>query len=225
MKALDLSKMLSLATLAIVAASILQSCATCELESSLYVRDTLTVEVNKDGVLQESSKGTARYALRYPGDSFTIEQGRPFILEIPDAIDLGSYALAVSKINPVVAGVEKYRVGLLESCRPYIEVSKQCQVVNWYNPYRLPEIRVRNSDHQVVTTPLLSSNNEVIGFEVRLGTEGEGCASQALKRFEYYRDSVKASGRKESSYLRSIRPSTRKEPRPLSALLVAKPRG
>ena len=80
MNALDLSRMLSLATLAIVAASILQSCTTCELESSLYVRDTLTVEVNKDGVLQESSKGTARYALRYPGDSFTIEQGRPFIL-------------------------------------------------------------------------------------------------------------------------------------------------
>jgi hypothetical protein len=225
MNALDLSRMLSLATLAIVAASVLQSCATCEPESSLYVRDTLTVEVNKDGVLQEASKGTARYALRYPGDSFTIEQGRPFILEIPDAIDLSSYALAVSKIETVVAGPEYYRVSLRESCTPYIELSKRCQVVNWYNPYRLPEIRVRNNDHQVVTTPLLSSNNEVIGFEVRLGTKGEGCPSQALQRFEDYRDSLKASGKKESSYLRSIGPSTRKEPRPLSVLLVAKPRG
>jgi hypothetical protein len=59
-------------------------------------------------------------------------------------------------------------------------MDKRCRIVNWYNPYRLPEVRIQNAyTDQLVTTPILGKSNEIIGYEVRLGDAGDGSSKTA----------------------------------------------
>lgn len=210
----------------IIVASVimLQACSTCDPVASLYVGGNATMLVNKEGVLERSTKPTAKYFLKAPGDTFLVEQGRAFELSMPDPIDLSAYALVVSKKDTVAAGPEYYKVALLKSCMPYIEMSDKCQVVNWYNPYRLPEVRIKNTNHQLVTTPLLSDSNEVIGYEVRLGTtDADSCRSLALDRFSERRKSLSKTNKKDPVVLKVIRSRPRKDPAKLAELIVVRP--
>lgn len=221
MKSIKRSLLLPLIIVASVI--ILQACSTCDPVASLYVGGNATMLVNKEGALERSTKPTAKYFLKAPGDTFLVEQGRAFELSMPDPIDLSAYALVISKIDSVVAGGEYYKVALLKSCMPYIEMSEKCQVVNWYNPYRLPEVRIKNTNYQLVTTPLLSDSNEVIGYEVRLGAREDGCQSVALERFSEKRKGLSKSNKKDPVVIKVIPSRPRKDPAKLAELIVVGP--
>jgi hypothetical protein len=220
---MSMKRMISLYLIAVACAILIHGCSTCDPVASLYVEGIDTVSVNAEGVLEQAKKVTAKYSLKAPGESFIVEQGRTFELSVPNPIDLSSHALVVSKIDTVVPGGQYYRVALRESCAPYIEMSEKCQVVNWYNPYRLPEVRMRNTSHQLVTTPLLGKTNEVIGYEVRLGTIEDDCQSVALKRFSEVRESLKKQNKKETVIFKAIRSTPRKSPAQLAELIVVRP--
>jgi hypothetical protein len=208
-------------------ALVLQSCSTCDPGSSLYVRGAISVRVTSSGALEQVEGGETRITLDSPGESYVIEQDRPFMLDIPDAIDLSSYALVVNEVDSTVPGARYYRISLRESCQPYIVMDKRCKIVNWYNPYRLPEVRIQNAyTDQLVTTPILGKSNEIIGYEVRLGDAGDGssktantsaCPSPALKRLQQFQQKDKAG----YAGLRPVKPRTKKEPMKLEDLISA----
>ncbi len=211
-------------------AVVLQSCSTCDPGSSLYVRGSISVRVTSSGTLEQVEGGTTQFTLDSPGEQFIVEQDRPFVLDIPDAIDLSSYALVVNEVDTTIPGGRYYRVSLRESCQPYIVMDKRCKIVNWYNPYRLPEIRIQNAyTDQLVTTPLLGKSNEIIGYEVRLGDAGDGssktqnasaCPSPALKRLQKYQQADKAG----YTSLKPVKPRSKKEPMKLEDLISAVPK-
>lgn len=208
-----------LALLCIATSAVLQSCSTCDPGTSLYVRGTVGVRVNQSGVLETAEDTGPKYSLRDPGESFVVVEDAPFVLDVPDAVDLSSYALVVTELDTVVPGGKLFRVALRESCQPYIEMDKSCKMVNWYNPYRLPEVRIRNTDEQLVMTPLLGPTNELVGYEVRLG-DHTNCGSPALDRLRAYRRTSK----QPIAGIRPIRSSTRKAPTSLKDLIIARPK-
>ncbi|MBK7578399.1 MAG: hypothetical protein IPI24_13385 [Ignavibacteria bacterium] len=139
--------------------------------------------VGSSGSLVASKRNSNVKSLTYPGQSFPIEQGEPFTLDVPELIDLGTHSLVVSETDSVsISGKSCFRVSLKESCSPYIVMDKKCKVINWYNPYRLPEVRVKSADEQLIMTPLLDRNEDIMGYEVRLGDSVyDKCASPALE--------------------------------------------
>ncbi len=205
--------------LSIAVSVVLQSCSTCDPGTSLYVRGTVGARVNQSGVLETAEDTGPKYSLRDPGESFVVVENAPFVLDVPDAVDLSSYALVVTELDTVVRGGKLFRVALRESCQQYIEMDKSCKMVNWYNPYRLPEVRIRNTDEQLVMTPLLGPTNELVGYEVRLG-DHTNCGSPALDRLRAFRRTSK----QPIAGIRPIRPSTRKAPTSLKDLIVARPK-
>ncbi len=205
--------------LCIAISVVLQSCSTCNPGTSLYVRGTVGARVNQSGVLETAEDTGPKYSLRNPGESFDVVENAPFVLDVPDAVDLSSYALVVTELDTVVPGGKLFRVALRESCQPYIEMDKSCKMVNWYNPYRLPEVRIRNTDEQLVMTPLLGPTNELVGYEVRLG-DHTNCGSPALDRLRAFRRTSK----QPIAGIRPIRSSTRKAPTSLKDLIIARPK-
>lgn len=205
--------------LCIAISVVLQSCSTCDPGTSLYVRGTVGARVNQSGVLETAEDTGPKYSLRDPGESFDVVENAPFVLDVPDAVDLSSYALVVTELDTVVPGGKLFRVALRESCQPYIEMDKSCKMVNWYNPYRLPEVRIRNTDEQLVMTPLLGPTNELVGYEVRLG-DHTNCGSPALDRLRAFRRTSK----QPIAGIRPIRSSTRKAPTSLKDLIIARPK-
>lgn len=204
----------------LVAASLLLigGCATCEPVTPLFVGGDVTALINDQGVLIKSKpQGALRsVVLTHPGQSQCVVANEPFVLSIPKAIDMAKYALQIEECdtNAVTSGSSFFRITLIESCMPVLALKSKCKILNWYNPYRIPEIRVANSDlSQLILTPLLNDETEIIGYEIRLGDHTE-CGSPARKVWE----AVRKSGRKP----KVIRPNTTKTPRSIEMLCQGK---
>lgn len=181
--------------LSVVSSLALMSCSTCEPGPALYARGSVAIQVNSSGALESAKQTTNMRSLSRPGESFPIQQGVPFLLTIPKIVDLGTYSLVVSEFDSATRGEKWFRVSLRESCRPYIIMDKQCKIVNWYNPYRLPEVRVQASDDQLIVTPLLDRSSSIIGYEIRLG-DSKICESPALDALRAARTKQQIKGGK-----------------------------
>ncbi|MBU3680286.1 MAG: hypothetical protein FGM32_11910, partial [Candidatus Kapabacteria bacterium] len=145
--------------------SMLTGCSTCEPVAPLFVQGSVRAQIDQQGVLVKSTvrEPSMTIELRKPGDSRCVPADEPFNLDIPDAIDMARYALQISECESptVTAGGQSFQITLVESCMPVLVLKKECKILNWYNPYRIPEIRVSNDSlSQLVLTPLLSDDNE-----------------------------------------------------------------
>jgi len=193
-------------------------CSTCEPVTPLFVNGDVLAMVNDNGVLLKAkSQGFGqRVVLSKPGQSRCVLANQPFILSVPEAIDMARYALQVEECdtNAVTAGSSYFRLTLVESCMPVLALKSKCKILNWYNPYRIPEIRVTNNDlSQVILTPLLNGDTEIIGYEIRLGDHSE-CKSPA-------RD-VWIAIRKSGVKPKVVRTNTSKTPRSIEMLCQGK---
>ena len=161
---------------------LVSACAVCDSGPGLYVRGTMTSMIGPTGSFVKT-KETPRqnFVLARPGDSFNVEGGTAFTLTVPEVVNLGANALQVAEADTITTGSTIYKVSLVESCTPYVVMDKQCKIVNWYNPYRIPEVRISNYDDQLIMTPLLDNNLSIIGYEIRLG-DHKMCGSPALKQ-------------------------------------------
>ncbi len=194
-------------------AVILASCATCDSGPALYVRGTMRSEISSHGAfISTGRKPQQNHTLVWPGDSFDIAQGVPFQLTVPEVVNLGTNALQISEKDTVTPGPKVYTVSLVESCTPFVVMDKKCKIINWYNPYRIPEVRVKNSDDQLIMTPLLDPKDAIIGYEIRLGDHSV-CGSPALKRLQ----------RSKGAVFTPVRSNTKDTPWELSSLEGAKP--
>jgi hypothetical protein len=170
-------------------AIIAQGCSTCAPVSPLFVQGETTARIGENGVLLRDRGGrpSRKIVLERPGSAQCIEQDEPFILSMPSVIDMAQYAIEISECDTVTAGAPIYRLQLVESCMPVLSLNKKCKTINWYNPYRIPEIRVNNNELlQVILTPLLGDDLTTLGYEVRMGDSKE-CESPALKRLKKLR--------------------------------------
>ncbi len=197
----------------VVATVFMSSCATCDSGPGLYIRGTMKTQISSHGTFVRTGKAPQKeHLLARPGDSFDIAEGIPFQLTIPEVVNLGTNALQISEKDTTTAGPNIYTVALVESCTPYVIMDKQCKIVNWYNPYRIPEVRIRNYDDQLVMTPLLDHEDAIIGYEIRLGDHKE-CGSPALDRLKKRRGAVFAP----------VKSNTEENPWELTSLEGAKP--
>lgn len=164
-------------------------CSTCLPVPPLYVQGDAAVQVTKNGTLVRgtASKADSTVVFEKVGESAIVYSDESFILSIPNTIDMALYALQIEESDAVTAGQKAFELTLVESCIPSLTIDKHCKIVNWYNPYRIPEIRVSNSEtDQLVLTPLISDENTIIGYEVRLG-DSQDCFSPALKELKRLR--------------------------------------
>ena len=170
-------------------AVIAQGCSTCAPVPPLFVQGETTARIGENGILLRDRGGrpSRKIVLERPGSAQCIEQDEPFILSMPSVIDMAQYAIEISECDTVTAGAPIYRLQLVESCMPVLSLNKKCKTINWYNPYRIPEIRVNNNELlQVILTPLLGDDLTTLGYEVRMGDSKE-CESPALKRLKKLR--------------------------------------
>ncbi len=191
----------------------LSGCVTCDSGPALYVRGSMKSEISSHGTfISTTRKVQEQYKLARPGDSFDVAEGVPFQLTVPGVVNLGTNALRITQKDTVVAGPPVYTVSLVESCNPYVVMDRKCKIVNWYNPYRIPEVRIRNSDAQLIMTPLLDPSDAIIGYEIRLG-DHKDCGSPALRRLQ----------RSKHTTFAPVRSNTKDTPWELSSLEGAKP--
>lgn len=205
-------------TLTLIAGAIcsfvLSGCASCEPVAPLYIQGSVVAQVNTNGLLVKVRDQSTRQTVAFtkPGQSRCVVANEPFVLSIPDAIDMARYSIQIQDCdtNAVRAGSSFFRITLVESCMPVLLLTSKCKILNWYNPYRIPEIRVSNSNlSQLVMTPLLSDDDEIIGYEVRLGDHRD-CGSPALRALEI----IRKAGVKP----KVVRPNTIKTPRSIELL-------
>ena len=175
--------------LCISAVLISAGCSTCLPVPPLYVQGQAAVQITKHGTLVRGTASEADTTIVFEkvGQSASVYSDNSFILSIPNTIDMALYALQVKESDAVTAGQKSFELTLVESCMPSITIDKHCKIVNWYNPYRIPEIRVNNSEtDQLILTPLISGDNTIVGYEVRLG-DSEVCDSPALRQLKRLR--------------------------------------
>ena len=197
----------------VVASLLASSCATCDSGPGLYIRGSMETQISSHGTFVKTGKAPKEeHLLARPGDSFNVAEGVPFQLNIPEVVNLGTNALQISEKDTVTAGPTIYTVSLVESCTPYVVMDKQCKIVNWYNPYRIPEVRIQNYNDQLVMTPLLDPHDAIIGYEIRLGDHKE-CGSPALDRLRKRKGVVFAP----------VKSNTKETPWDLASLEGAKP--
>jgi hypothetical protein len=174
-------------------ALVIGGCSTCLPVPPLYVQGQAAVQVTKHGTLVRGTALEADTTIVFEkvGQSAVVYSDESFILSIPNTIDMALYALQIKESDALTAGQKSFELTLVESCMPSITIDKHCKIVNWYNPYRIPEIRVSNSEtDQLILTPLISGDNTIVGYEVRLGVHGRnaGCPSPALDALQRLRD-------------------------------------
>ena len=169
---------------------ILIGCSTCLPVPPLYVQGQAAVQVTKNGTLVrgKTSEADSMIVFEKVGQSAVVYSDESFTLSIPNTIDMALYALQIKESDAVTAGQKAFELTLVESCMPTLTIDKHCKIVNWYNPYRIPEIRVNNPEtEQLVLTPLISDDNTIVGYEVRLG-DSKVCDSPALRALERLRN-------------------------------------
>lgn len=173
----------------VAAVFISAGCSTCLPVPPLYVQGQAAVQVTKHGTLVRGTASEADTTIVFEkvGQSANVYSDNSFILSIPNTIDMALYALQIEESDVVTAGQKAFALTLVESCIPSLKIDKHCKIMNWYNPYRIPEIRVNNSEtDQLILTPLISGDNTIVGYEVRLG-DSEECDSPALKELRRLR--------------------------------------
>lgn len=195
----------SISLVGIVTSLLLVACATCADGNEFFVQGSTTVKVGATGAFERARTVTGAgrtFTINNPGDTFWVAQDEAFTITIPRALDLGKYALVVhDTAAPGLAHPRKrFQISLDPACRPLIDLDQQCQIINWYNPYKLPEVRVNNkSMDQIVQTPLLDERDQIIGYEIRLGNHSAGkaidnkdnCPSPAFLLWQKMRSSNK----------------------------------
>jgi hypothetical protein len=172
--------------------SILAGCSNCQPVQPLFVQGEVPARIGSKGTLLRSSasRNSRVIGLERPGDSQCIAEDEPFVLSMPTSIDMAEYAIQIEDCDSVTAGQKIYKITLVETCKKVLALTKHCQRVNWYNPYRIPEIRVKNEDlDQLVLTPLIGTGNTIVGYEVRLGDVkgADKCLSPALDALDRFR--------------------------------------
>lgn len=168
---------------------VIGGCSTCLPVPPLYVQGQAAVQVTRHGTLVRGTASEADTTIVFEkvGQSANVYSDNSFILSIPNTIDMALYALQIEESDVVTAGQKAFALTLVESCIPSLKIDKHCKIVNWYNPYRIPDIRVNNSEtDQLILTPLISGDNTIVGYEVRLG-DSEECDSPALKELRRLR--------------------------------------
>lgn len=170
---------------------VLSGCSTCQPVQPLFVKGDVSAKVGPNGTLVRSTagRGSRRIVLERPGDGQCVEEDESFILSLPRSIDMAEYAIQIEECDGVTAGRRTSKISLVETCQKVLMISKHCQRINWYNPYRIPEVRIDNRDlDQLVVTPLLGRDHSIVGYEVRLGdAEGDNkCDSPALKALKRF---------------------------------------
>lgn len=180
--------------LAILAAvgSLFSGCSTCQPVQPLYVQGEVSAKIGPHQTLQRSTtdRDSRTIVLERPGDNQCVAEDEPFVLSMPTSIDMAEYAVQIEECDSVTAGQKIYKITLVETCQKVLLISKHCQRINWYNPYRIPEVRLANENlDQLIVTPLIGKDDTIIGYEVRLGDRGgdSGCPSPALDALKRYR--------------------------------------
>lgn len=186
--------------IASVVGSGLTSCKTCIPGVSLYVRGSMTTVVDSSGAFAAVEVVTAgdtmdlpTITLRGEKDTGIVRVNDPFILNVPDVIDLGKLSIRVDRRYDGT-----FAVTLGDACLPRIVLREKCEIINWYNPYRLPNIEVGTGNlDQVIATPIITGQDYIAGYEIRLGDQGvSDCTSPAyaawLKRYRGAADKASA---------------------------------
>ncbi len=152
-----------------------------------FVQGVAIVEADTLGKLKLLSKKTSyreTIHLRNVGDTAIFDIKTPIKISIEEGIDLGNHALKTELIDmSTPKGSKKMvRAEVASACKVSIYLEDKCQTVRWYNPWVLPEVKLMskkaNALEQVVCTPMLNSSCELIGYEIRYGSEEHGCTNE-----------------------------------------------
>lgn len=186
----------SIVLLLLVGGAWITGCSTCLPGVSLYVRGSMVTIIDSSGAFAGVDAATASdsasldiVTLRSEADTGFVRANVPFVLNVPDVLDLGKLSLRVDRRllpapgNDAQAGSDQdeFIITLVDACLPSIVLREKCEIVNWYNPFRLPNIEVRSGFlDQVIATPIITADDYIAGYEIRLGDQGvSNCTSPA----------------------------------------------
>lgn len=156
---------------------------TSKVRVTEYIYDTIKV-ANVNGNFSTSVAGypSKRVVFNEIGQSFTIKQGEivEFVLDID--IQQASFDILTD------LQTKEITLKLVQKDTTKIYLSSKCQTIKRYQTGWIPPIEVASNlnPEQVIATPLFNNNCEVIGYEIRYGSEESGCKSVAretLQRF------------------------------------------
>lgn len=179
-------------------AMLASACSNCIPGPSSYVRGEMTTALDNEGAFvtrSATSRTSKTITLRNESDTGRVTAGEPFTLIVPDVLDLGKKAVKVNQVSSSdedLINKKNFEITLVDACSPVVRLERPCQIVNWYNPYRLPQIEVASGTlDQVIVTPIISEGNYVIGYEIRHGDQiNSGCTS---KVFDSWKDVFKST--------------------------------
>jgi len=153
-----------------------------------YTRiDTVYIRSN-DGALsvdQTPIKGRIRsFVLSSIGDLAAFKQGEQVEI-ITSNIDFSQNTIQTTtdkSSNEVIM-----KVVSLNDTRVYL--SRKCDVVEIFNVSQLPQIEIASglSAEQIVITPRFDNDCNQIGYQIRYGSEENGCGKQAEKVLQDFR--------------------------------------
>lgn len=134
-----------------------------------------------------SGKPVHSYEFRYAGDYCVFKKGE--VIQIVTAgIDFSNHTFSYKSEKN--SDSVKMTLEPINNCE--VELTKKCDVVLWYDPMNVPNIKLAPdmAQEQIVITPLFNDDCERIGYQIRYGAEERGCRAQAV---EVLRDLEKCS--------------------------------
>ncbi|GMV53344.1 MAG: hypothetical protein D8M52_07035 [Chlorobi bacterium] len=216
---------------AFVALCLFFGCIPCIQGPSLYVRGEVVTTLDSSGTFIQTpgrrQQNLERVVLCSDRDTGYAWTDKAFVLEVPDAIDLGAKSLKVIKLETVSTGsysTPDFMITLEDACTPYIVLKDKCQIVNWYNPYSIPRVHIKGGMlEQIVATPILFSDEFVVGYEIRLGdTKISNCNSPQLSRWQAVNQGAGSSAKPSQSKSKKLQSTTREMPETI-AIINASP--
>jgi len=218
---------------AFVALCLFYGCTPCIQGPSLYVRGEVVTTLDSSGTFIQppgrAKQNLDRVALRSDRDTGYAWADKAFVLEVPNVIDLGAKSLKVTKLETVSTGsysTPDFMITLEDACTPYIVLKDKCQIVNWYNPYSIPRVHIKDGMlEQIVATPILSSDEYVVGYEIRLGdTKISDCNSPQLPRWQAAYQGAGNSAKPRQNKRNVLKSTTRESPEPIAIINASPPR-
>lgn len=157
------------------------------------VNDKRTLQYSKkeNKFVESASAGLSEVdtLVLYPNEVYRISPNTPYHL-IVENIDFSAYTL-YSKYFEKEDYIE---FGVVRPTSNSIRLDSQCETIRWMDPYKIPKIDVNEEleVHQIVITPIMNSNCQKMGYEIRYGSQQQGgCRVEAKEVFDRYYNCVK----------------------------------
>lgn len=175
---------------------LLTSCRTVTNHSDNIISDTVIIKNNFGEVVPGTSVDKELIFSKI-GQELKFNNGEEVKLIIKN-VDMNTATFEVMTDE----ATKEVTIRLVDKNNSVIVFTKKCQTINRYNIEVLPKIKLlpELAKEQVISTPIFDENCNIIGFQMRYGSQERGCRDEETnniyRRFMFCVD-------KDSSFLNS----------------------